>query len=403
MTTHPKDIIVIGAGLVGAIQALLLARAGNKVIVVERRSLLSTASVQDHFSSRTVALSHRTWQLLCGGNLWPSIDHCAIDTIHVTEQGKFGSVTINARDVSVEALGFVLSNTDFECYLHRLLKAEPGVEILEASKVQSLHQSTDKATLIVEQQGHEQEIIADLLIAADGTGSAIRSMLGLTVDERDYQQCAVLANVATTKPHQHKAYERFTSAGPLALLPLSTKQDNGHVFSMIFTAAAADKEWLHGMSDEEFLSLLQKKFGGKLGRFEKIGKRVVAPLMLTVSARQVESRCVLIGNAARTLHPVAGQGLNLAVRDVFELASCLDSNSDVGLALKEFGEKRRRDQVLVTRHTDLLARAFTQKSWPLRMPLSVASSSSFLLLDFLNPLKRKFAQVSMGHHVPLPR
>ncbi len=401
--TDTRDIIVVGAGLIGAIQALLLARAGNRVTVVERRSLFSNASAPDYLSGRTVALSHRTWQLLCGGNLWPSIDHCAIETIHVTEQGKFGSVTMNARDVSVDALGFVLSNVDFERYLHSLFKAEPGIELLEESRIQSINQSADKVSLGVVHKKREQEVVADLLIAADGTGSAVRGMLDIQVDERDYRQCAVIANVATTKPHRNKAYERFTSSGPLALLPLATSQNNGHVFSMIFTAAGEDIEKLQGMTDLEFLAALQSKFGGKLGRFEKIGKKIIAPLKLTVSARQVESRCVLIGNASRTLHPVAGQGLNLAVRDVFELAARLERNSDVDLALKDFCENRRRDQALVTRQTDLLARAFTRKPWLLRMPLSVASSSSFLLLEFLNPLKRKFAQVSMGHHQPLPR
>jgi len=314
-TATGRKIVVVGAGLVGAVQALLLARAGFQVTVIEQRSLLSSSITADN--NRTVALSDRSCQLLTNAGLWPAIEYCPIRSVCVTEQGKFGSVKLDARKLNVEALGYVLSNTGFEIWLHDLLRSEQN------------------------------------------------------------KQCAVLANVCTANPHQNIAFERFTKDGPLALLPLCVESGgrersdkNSHMYSMIFTASIDDKKKLEKISDHDFLCLLQKKFGGRLGRFEKISRRFIAPLKLVVSAKQVDQRFVLIGNAART-------------------------------ALAEFVRLRHRDQSVITSQADILARAFTQKP-PLRVPISLVSGLSFFVLDFLDPVKKTFATMNMGRHVPLP-
>lgn len=404
---HQK-VVVVGAGLVGAVQALLLARAGFIVTVVEKRNLLSTSSFCEESPSRTVALSHRSWQLLSSAGLWPDIKCCPIQTVHVTQQGKYGSVKMHARKFNVEALGYVLSTAAFELFLHEQIRREPNITVLESASVVSVSKSdTDdgcEVRLTVEQAGVSTTLVSDLVIAADGTHSEIRSMLKIDTEERDYHQCAVLANVSTTAPHRHIAFERFTREGPLALLPLIDFSDNKKhsMYSMIFTAPIESMQSLQEVSDENFLQMLQQKFGGRLGRFEKIGKRFVTPLKLTVSKKQVDARFVLIGNAARTLHPVAGQGMNLALRDVFELVSQLSSGVETETALQEFVRCRHRDQSQVTMQTDVLARAFTVKSQALQVPVSLLSGSSFLLLDVIDPVKKKFALMSMGHHTPLP-
>lgn len=404
---HQK-VVVVGAGLVGAVQALLLARAGFIVTVVEKRNLLSTSSFCEESPSRTVALSHRSWQLLSSAGLWPEIKCCPIQTVHVTQQGKFGSVKMHARKFNVEALGYVLSTAAFELFLHEKIRREPNITVLESASVVSVSKSdTDdgcEVRLTVEQAGVSTTLVSDLAIAADGTHSEIRSMLKIDTEELDYHQCAVLANVSTTAPHRHIAFERFTREGPLALLPLIDFSDNKKhsMYSMIFTAPIESMQSLQEVSDENFLQMLQQKFGGRLGRFEKIGKRFVTPLKLTVSKKQVDARFVLIGNAARTLHPVAGQGMNLALRDVFELVSQLSSGVETETALQEFVRRRHRDQSQVTMQTDVLARAFTVKSQALQVPVSLLSGSSFLLLDVIDPVKKKFALMNMGHHTPLP-
>lgn len=401
--TSPRNhIVVVGAGLVGAVQALLLSQAGFTVTLLERRSLHAPHAQTSAISSRTVALSNRSWQLLTSAGLWPDIDHCPIKTVLVSEQGKFGSVKLHARKLDVQALGYVLSNDDFERYLHNLLRQEPSISVLESASVVACESTDQSVRLTVMHTGAELTIEAALVIAADGTESAMRRMMGIEVQEHDYQQCAVLATVSTTDQHKQIAFERFTRDGPLALLPLfDAENSHGNRYSMILTAPAVEAEQLKLSTDAELLHLVQKKFGGKLGRFETVGSRFIAPLKLTVSKSQIDRRFILIGNAARTLHPVAGQGMNLALRDVFELVTCLTQCDGVDVSLREFVERRRHDQQLVTRQTDLLARVFARKPWPVRVPISVLTTASFLLMDFVDPVKKSFASMNMGHHVPL--
>jgi len=394
-----KKVVVVGAGLVGAVSALLLAQNGCHVTVIEQRTLRTNDSKADPLTSRTVAMSARSRQLLEASHLWPDVSTCPIKTVHVSEQGKFGSVKIQAHKLKIDALGFVVANADFEQYLHERIRQSSAIDVVENAKVVSLVDD-DQACVQVIKNEKQTTIDADVLIAADGTHSKVRSLLKIAVQERDYNQCAVLANVATSLSHSNTAYERFTGSGPLALLPMA---DNGMLYSMILTAAEQDIEKLTAMSDAQFLQLLQQKVGGRLGRFEIMGARQVVPLRLTISDQQSLGRCVLIGNAARTLHPVAGQGLNLALRDVFELASCLGRCYEFGEALENFSSARRFDQQLVTRQTDLLARAFTDKPFPLQLPASAARRVSMMLLDFVGPVKNSFASVNMGKHISLPR
>ena len=422
MTTSSKRVVVVGAGLVGAIQSLLLARDGHQVTVIERRSFENHSSHKEDpnsaLNSRTVALSHRSWQLLNGAGLWPTIACSPIQTVHVTERGKFGSIKLSSIELQLDALGYVVSNSGFESFLYNRLKNDSGVELIESASVTSLSNTAEGVTVCISADGGTQTIDADLLIAADGAKSGVRSMLGISVDQKDYDQCAVIANVTTAKDHHNVAYERFTDSGPLAMLPLWPEHADscttgGNRYSMIYTITTRDRDAVQSMQDSDFLALLQKRFGGRSGRFTTVGKRFIVPLQLTVSSKQIEKRCILVGNASRSLHPVAGQGLNLAVRDMFELVSCLrasysrtsgaQSDNCTDTALRMFSKKRRGDQWAVTKHTDLLAQVFTSKPWMQELPLSAARSSSFLLLDFIDPLRKKFAAMNIGEHVPLAR
>lgn len=403
-----ESVIVVGAGLVGAVQALLFARAGIRVTLVEKNRLRDARSdvnnQSDAISSRTVALSYRSWQLLTGAGLWPSIDCCSIQSVHVTQQGKFGSVKLNARKLDVEALGFVLSNVEFEAYLHDLVTHEERIQVIESATVVSVENDQRSAHVTIENSGEHRKLSACLVVAADGTHSTVRELLGIEITHRDYEQCAVLANVRVSRSYSNTAFERFTPDGPLALLPLSDGGDavNSRLYSLIYTAPSNRSSQLTELSDRDFLSMVQKKFGGRLGRFEEVGKRFVAELALTDSMQQVKGRFVLAGNAVRTLHPVAGQGMNLALRDVFELVSNVVESECIDTALVAFVKQRERDQWWVTKQTDLLARLFTEKRWPLRLPVALLTGSGFILLDVLEPFKKAFAKMNMGHSVPLP-
>lgn len=414
--TNEAAIVVVGAGLVGAVQALLFATAGHQVTVIEQRNLRDTEDLDESvISSRTVALSNRSWQLLFDAGLWPDIDVCPIDSVNVTEQGSFGSVNLAAKKMNVEALGYVVSNALFEQHLHRQLRRHSGIDIIESGTVVAVSSSVNAASVSVDIAGVEKTVSADLVVAADGTHSPVRQLLNIGVQEHDYQQCAVLTNISVAKPHNNVAFERFTGEGPVALLPIAAAacpdqnrqnrdgQARQHHCSLILTAKNDQADHLAALKDVEFLRYVQKKFGGRLGRFESIGKRFITSLKLTVSDEQVKDKFVLLGNAARTLHPVAGQGLNLALRDAFELASCVTGMGDVDSALTEFTHRRSKDQSVTTKQTDLLARVFISRPWPLRAPISVLSTSSMLLLDFIDPVKNVFARTSMGQRVPLPR
>lgn len=398
---HDKTIVVVGAGLVGAVQALLFARAGFSVTVIEKNRLRDETVGGNAASSRTVALSHRSWQLLINSGLWPSIECCPIQTVQVSEQGNFGSVKLDARKLDVEALGYVISNAEFEAFLHSQLRSEVNIRVIESATVVAVENDTQSAHVTIEYSGRPQKLSVNLVIAADGTHSTVRSLSGIETTHRDYKQCAVLANVRTSKGSANTAFERFTGEGPLALLPLNGGADN-QWFSMIYTAPSGQSVHLTELPDRDFLTLVQKKFGGRLGRFEKIGKRYVADLALTVSMQQVKGRVVLIGNAVRTLHPVAGQGMNLALRDVYELVSSVINSENIDVALASFQEQRKRDQWWVTKQTDLLARLFTDKPRLLRFPVSLATGSGFVLLDVIEPFKNAFASRNMGRHLPLP-
>lgn len=427
------DVAVVGGGLVGAIQALLLARRGASVALIEAAS--QDRSTAEPLEQRSVALSHRSFELLTSQGMWPA-DACPIKEIQVSNKGSFGSVRITARDLHESAVGYVVANRSLERHLLQLVRAQSNIEVVQPAIATLLHNSITGAELAVSAAGSgAEEIPAEiveftlrckLLIAAEGTHSQIRQSLGVTLEQRNYEQVAVVANIQCQYNHQHIAYERFTESGPLALLPLSPR-----CMAMVYTANECHAENLQRMPDAEFLALLQRRFGGTLGRFKAMGRRSVFPLALTQSESQVVGCCVLIGNSARTLHPVAGQGLNLAIRDVFALAAQVGQSGvpdyqpghpperdqppiqqrtqqrtqqrmrvgeNLSQALLQFERQRSSDQRSTVRRTDLLARAFSGNALP---AAGLIRGASLILLDGLTPLRKHFAQNSAGVGVSL--
>lgn len=445
MTAKQVDVVVVGGGIVGAVQALLLAKNGVTVLLVEASSADSVTEHQhepmleplhEHLQPRSVALSYRSYELLAAEGLWPSDATCPISEIHVTDKGSFGSARITARDLNTTALGYVVANHSFERHLGRLVQAQENIELVQPAKATLTQNSVNGVELNVSRacgeadssapglnaqadestaEARDIKVRCKLLIAADGTHSNIRQWLGLKLKQRDYQQVALVANVECQLDHQHIAHERFTESGPLALLPLAPR-----CMAMVYTARECDGEALKSMSDADFLQLLQVRFGGKLGRFKAVGRRAIFPLALSESESQTSGSCVLIGNSARTLHPVAGQGLNLALRDVFALAASVahllgseampaseqqsvDSSAagrttELSQVLSDFERQRRLDQRSTVRRTDLLARVFSGHTLPAMGPLRGAS---LVLLDGLAPLRKRFAAESAGIGVPL--
>ncbi len=342
MSVDRTDVLIVGAGLVGTTAALLYANAGYQVLLADKRpAVRAMADSSDGLNLRTVALAHRSVQLLQEAGIWQLDECCPISAIHVSERGSFGSVRMRAAEFSLPALGYVVGNQVLE---QQLLAAASRHERIRLDYSWTLDSLTQHAEAIEVRSRRDQlpaTTLCRLLIAADGTESSIRSAMGMETRRYAYGQSAIVGNLQCARPHNNEAFERFTESGPLAFLPIGEDQ-----VAMVLTLPEADTSATMALTDHEFLAFVQSQFGGRLGRLSQVGRRHAFSLELVESRQQVSGRCVLLGNAARTVHPVAGQGLNLALRDVFQLAGSCQRSDDPGAAavLQHFTARRLSDQ-----------------------------------------------------------
>ncbi|MBC2679457.1 2-octaprenyl-6-methoxyphenyl hydroxylase [Pseudomonas baltica] len=384
------NLAIIGGGLVGASLALALqagARArGWKIVLIER--FAPGDAYQPSYDARSSALSFGTRQIYERLGLWPAISQRAeaIRQIHVSDRGRFGTARLRADDEGVPALGYVVENA----WLGQCLWQALDQEVVswrcpaEVTRMQALA------------DGHElslddgTQLQCDLAVLADGGRSELREQLGIAVQQTRYDQDALIANVTPGNAHQGQAFERFTDDGPMALLPLPDNR-----CALIWTRTPADIRRLQGLPDQAFLQELQAVFGYRLGTLQRVGARHVYPLSLVQAEEQVRSNLVVLGNAAHALHPIAGQGFNLSMRDVQALAEALlASTGHLGQLslLRGYAQRQRLDQRLTVGFSDQLTRLFaTPDPW-----LAVGRNLGLLGLDLLPPAKRWFARQAMG-------
>jgi len=401
------DIVIVGGGMVGASLAVALAGLPLRVAVVE--AWPPSSASQPSYDDRATALaegSRRVFETLgCWQDLAP---HAApIRRIHVSDRGRFAFSRLQAADYGVEALGHVVENRRLGAMLWSVLAASPRIDLLAPVRVLSVDPSAALATVEIEpagsgaEGGSPRELRARLVVAADGARSRTREMLGMAAQVQDYGQSAVIANVTASEPGAgDEAYERFTDTGPLAMLPMTQGR-----YSLVWTVEPARATDLVAADDARFLAELQDAFGYRLGRLERTGERQSYPLQLTRALDQSLGRLLLVGNAAHGLHPVAGQGFNLGLRDAAVLADVLatacSEGQDPGDAavIDAYLEWRRDDHQRVIGMTDSLVRLFTN---PLG-PVKAARALGLLGLDLFAPVKEEFARRSMGLHGRLPR
>ncbi|HTV79708.1 MAG TPA: 2-octaprenyl-6-methoxyphenyl hydroxylase [Steroidobacteraceae bacterium] len=387
------DIAVIGGGMVGASLGLALAAAGRRIVLIEGTPPDSHA--HHSFDERTTALGNASRRILEALGVWSAVaDQCGvIRAIHVSERGRLAFARLTAEEQGVEAFGFVLPNRVLGSALWERIQANAAISVRMPATVTGV--SADEHGVTV-QLAAGAAVRARLAVAADGAHSAVRRDAGIAVSEADYDQLAVVANVASDLPHDGTAYERFTAGGPLALVPL---RDGS--YTVIWARPPADAAHTLAAGDAEFLTLLQEHFGWRAGRFVRAGRRAGYPLRLTRADEAVAPRTVLIGNAAQALHPVAGQGFNLALRDVAALAELVVGAADPGDAqlLAHFAKGRAADRGGVTRFTDGLIRVFGDT----RPPVRLLRDAGLLLFDLLPPAKRALARVSLGFGGRTPR
>jgi 2-octaprenyl-6-methoxyphenol hydroxylase len=374
------DVAIVGAGPVGAALALLLAGTGRSVRVIEARPGPSR-------DARTLALSQASREMLEGVGGWPLSGITAIADIHVSQKGGPGRTVIAAAEQGLPALGYTVSYAALEAVLEARL-AESGVPVAYGAPCESIELGEESARFGL-QGGAVLE--AKLLVLADGGGNA-RRIPGLAYQEKDYGQVAVTGPVWTDRPHHGRAYERFTPQGPVALLPVDDR------YALVWTATPAEGERIQALDEAAYLAGLQAHFGDRAGRFVKAGPRASFPLRLRTINTTVARRAAIVGNAAQAMHPIAGQGLNIGLRDAAALAAVLDARrGDPGAAdvLEAYRAARRRDTQRGVAFTDFLVGAFMDErrlvSWGRGLALSA--------LDLLPPARR-FLAARMIHGAP---
>lgn len=393
--------------MVGASLALCLdkfSQAGLRVLVVENFPLPPQGegkpAYRPSFDARSTALSFGSAQIYEELAVWSLLaEHiCAISQVHVSDRGHFGSVLMSAESQGWSALGYVVENAWLGNVLLNQLRQNTAVEFLSPASVESVVVSQSYATLSVREGDSLREVTTQLVAIADGADSGLRTQLGIGASVDDYHQVAVIANVATEKPHKGCAYERFTERGPLALLPLLADESGMSRSALVWTFPEAMADEVATWSDEEFLAELQRNFGYRLGRLRKVGQRNAFPLRLMQADEQVRGQVAVLGNAAHSLHPVAGQGFNLALRDVACLSRLVatahsrgENLGDLKL-LQKYINSQRGDQLVTTTFSDQLTGIFSNR----KPMLSLFRNLGLSMLDVTPPAKSRFVARAAG-------
>jgi 2-octaprenyl-6-methoxyphenol hydroxylase len=389
------DIIIIGGGMVGASLARALAGCGLQIAVVEAWPLDSVR--QPSYDDRAIALAYGSRLILQGIGVWEGLQAAAepIRHIHVSDRGHFGFTRLEADEMEADALGYVATGHALGEALLQGLDAVPNVTLFCPASLERFRitEQSVEVDLLVGADKESRSLSGRLLVAADGTRSAIREQLGIGVDAWAYGQTAVISNLTPGVTPNGTAFERFTDAGPMAMLPLTKGR-----YGMVWTLADEMVEEVLALDDSAFLQRVQERFGYRLGRFQKTGAHVTYPLKLIRAKEHVRHRVALIGNAAHAVHPITGQGFNLGIRDVAVLADLLHDafhqDGDIGSmgVLEHYARWRHRDQQAVALMTDGLVRLFTN---PL-LPVRCARNLGLLGLDLLPPAKRLLTRQFMG-------
>jgi 2-octaprenyl-6-methoxyphenol hydroxylase len=383
--------------MVGSSLALAMAPLGLRIAIVE--AVPRADESQPSFDDRSTALSRSTQRMFEAMGLWEALAAAAtpITHVHVSDQGRFGFAHIDAEEQGVDALGHVVINRVLGSVLQKSLDKAANIDIFCPARTVGVKLGPERAAVAVEQDGEQLELTGDLLVAADGANSAVRSMIGITADQVSYGQRAVIGNVLPEMPLRSRAFERFTENGPLAILPVTDGRAG-----FVWNVAEGDAERVLGLDDDVFLTELQQAFGNRLGTFSRVGARASYPLSLSKALRLTAQRAVLIGNSAHGLHPAAAQGFNLGLRDVAALCDCVaDAPGDCGDVelLSRYAEWRKADQKKLVHFTDGLVRLFGDTRGPVRGLRDLG----MLGFDLIPGVRKTFARHTMGLAGRLPR
>lgn len=396
------DLVIVGGGLAGATLALALARSGLALGLIEARAL--DAPDNPAFDDRAIALAQGSVQILERLGIWSALAPraAAIRQIHVSDRGHFGLTRLDAARFRVPALGQVALGRDIGTLMSERLTAQANLKLFCPGRLRSFSVEPDRVEIELEGgQGRQgaQRLACRLLVAADGAQSQVRRQLGIGQRQWSYGQSAIIASIRSERPHEGVAYERFTDSGPLALLPMpSFGSDAGQRMALVWTTWDRDLAALLALDDRAFAQALQVRFGWRQGRILEVGPRSSYPLGYLQAQKLTQPRVALVGNAAHLLHPIAGQGFNLGLRDLAELARLVERAAAQGVdiggqqLLDAYARARWLDQQQTGLLTDALVRLFSNA-----LPgLGVMRGLGLAALDALPPAKRLLGQCAMG-------
>ncbi|OOQ69079.1 2-octaprenyl-6-methoxyphenyl hydroxylase [Vibrio parahaemolyticus] len=380
------DVVIAGGAMAGATLALAiehLSEGALRVAVVE--PFKAQSDQHPGFDSRSIALSYGTVNLLRHLELWSAIEPFStpIEHIHVSDRSHAGMTDITKHDVGVEALGYVVELADVGRVYQELLTHSTAIDLYCPDSAKHITRTQENVTI---ELASGELLNAKLLVAADGAVSQCCQQIGLELSEHDFDQVAVIANIVTQEPHQGRAFERFTENGPVALLPMSDNR-----MSLVWCLRPDEAQIVMELSESEFLERLQQDFGWRLGAMQKVGLRASYPLLLRHRKQNISHRFAIVGNAAQTLHPIAGQGFNLGIRDVVTLAEELvKQGEDVGRyqGLIRFSQRREADRNETIWLTSSLVHIFSNDLLAMRIGRNAALAAMDNLSIFKQPLLR---------------
>lgn len=388
-TQYDCDLVIAGGGPVGLTLALGMAQRGAKVDLIE---VIAPESGQPNsFDGRVLALSEGSRLILQDLDVWADLQAYVteIHHVHVSQKGYLGLTLMHSDEMDVPALGYSIRASDLGRVLWQKVQANKAIQLYCPAKLLSFKQQADGVQVSLQQGEQVIERRARLVVGADGTDSQVRQTMGFALQQKNYGAWAILAQVDTEKPHQNWAFERFTSEGPVALLPLNTASHK-----LVYVASESNYQTLLNLPDAEFIQAFSQKMGERFGAYQNISPRVAYPLKETYVKGVVKGHAVLMGNASHTQHPVAAQGLNLGLRDVEDFLKGLQPglvNLTDPAFLAHYEQQRQQDHQKVMGLTDSLIRIFEHPS-PL---VGHARGLAMMTLQALPKLKRRLARFSM--------